>query len=178
MGGVLTYAGEMRRATDLLLRDPRTLFVGQSLFGANGLAGSLSGVPPERKIEVPVFEDTQVGLCIGLALEGFLPVSVFPRFNFLLLAMNQLVNHLDRLPEMGDPPFRPKVLVRVVAGAARPLNAGPQHSDNFVAGLRAMLRNVVVEDLVDAAAVYPAFARAAAGDRSVVFVEYGERYLE
>ena len=33
-------------------------------------------------------------------MSGKIPVSIFPRWNFLLLAINQLVNHLDKLNEM------------------------------------------------------------------------------
>ena len=49
-----------------------------------------------KKIELPVFEDVQMGLSTGLALQGFIPITCYPRFDFLILAMNQLVNHLTK----------------------------------------------------------------------------------
>ena len=51
---------------------------------------------PQEKLELPVFEDTQMGMTLGLALEGF-PISCFPRFDFVLLGLNQLVNHMDKI---------------------------------------------------------------------------------
>ena len=38
-----------------------------------------------------------MGLSLGLALQGFVPVSIYPRIDFLLSATNQLVNHLDKI---------------------------------------------------------------------------------
>ena len=40
-----------------------------------------------------------MGMTIGLLMAGKIPVSIYPRWNFLLLAINQLVNHLDKLTE-------------------------------------------------------------------------------
>ena len=38
-----------------------------------------------------------MGMSIGLALNGYIPITCFPRFDFLILAFNQLVNHLDKI---------------------------------------------------------------------------------
>ena len=40
------------------------------------------------------------------------PISIFPRWNFLLLAANQLVNHVDKINEMGAKKFRNKIIIR------------------------------------------------------------------
>ena len=65
-------------------------------------------MPSKKKIETPVFEDAQMGMSIGLSLEGFIPITCFPRFDFLILAMNQLVNHLDKIRFMSRGEMRPK----------------------------------------------------------------------
>jgi hypothetical protein len=49
---------------------------------------TLTEVPRERLIELPVAEEMQMGMTLGMALAGFVPVSIYPRWNFLLLAMN------------------------------------------------------------------------------------------
>ena len=36
----------------------------------------------KKKIEMPVFEDVQMGLSLGMALNGYVPISCFPRFDF------------------------------------------------------------------------------------------------
>lgn len=65
-----------------------------------------------------------MGMSIGLALGGFLPVSTYPRFDFLLLAFNQMINHLDKFPIITDKQFYPKVIIRVLVGAKKPLDDG------------------------------------------------------
>ena len=57
-------------------------------------------ISEKKKIELPVFEEVQMGIAIGLAMEGYLPVTCYPRFDFLILAMNQLINHLDKVITM------------------------------------------------------------------------------
>ena len=59
---------------------------------------------------MPVFEDTQMGMTLGLALEVF-PVSCFPRFDFLVLGMNQLINHLDKIDYLSDGKFDGKFIL-------------------------------------------------------------------
>ena len=97
-----------------------------------------------KRLELPVMEECQMGMSIGLALQGFIPVSVYPRMDFLLLAMNQLVNHLDKLEGMSRGQYRPKVIIRTKVGSKWPLNAGPQHTQDHTEALRLMLGRVVV----------------------------------
>ena len=63
----------------------------------------------------------QLGITNGLALNNFIPVSIFPRWNFLLLAANQLINHLDKLSVMSQGKFKTKVIIRTSIGSQRPL---------------------------------------------------------
>lgn len=122
---------------------PDTLFLGQSvLYPGAKTYNSLTGVPAGKRIEMPVAEALQLGISIGLGLEGFVPISIFPRTNFLLCAMDPLVNHLDKLPLYSD--YRPRVLIRTVVGKTRPLDAGPQHTGDYTAALRRMLHTVNV----------------------------------
>ena len=46
------------------------------------------------KIETPVFEEVQMGMSTGMAMDGLVPISCFPRFDFLMRCMDSLVNHL------------------------------------------------------------------------------------
>lgn len=167
----MTYVGQ----------HPDALFVGQSIqYPGTPMYGTLEEVAPEKKYEVPVFEETQLGISIGLALEGYVPVSIFPRFNFLLVAMDQLVNHLDKIPDISQGKLAPKVIVRTMVGGVRPLNAGVQHSGNFTEGLRQMLDNVVVEDLTEPEMIFPAYKQALerTDGKSTVLIEYGDFYNE
>jgi pyruvate/2-oxoglutarate/acetoin dehydrogenase E1 component len=135
------YFLELTKSMTMLARHPKTLFVGQNmLYDGQRMHASFAGVPMERRIEMPVCEDMQMGFCTGLALEGYIPVCVFPRIDFMLLAANQLVNHLDKMEG-----FKPKVIIRTAVGSKSPLNPGPQHTQDHTSAFSLMLKNIPVE---------------------------------
>lgn len=151
-------------------------FIGQSMrYPSNAMFKTLHAVPMEQRIEVPVFEDVQMGMSLGYALGGALPVTCFPRMDFLLLAANQLVNHLDKLPYT---PHRAKVIVRTSVGAKWPLHSGHQHTQDHAAAFRLMLRTVEVIELNCARDVLPGYAQAMAAPGSVLVVERQDLYGE
>lgn len=153
------------------------VFLGQGV-AVNGttMSATFADVPTDMLLEMPVAEELQMGMSIGMALQGLLPVCVFPRWNFVLRAADQLVNHLDRLPLYSDGGYRPKVIIRTAVPSKHPFNPGPQHDDDFTAAFRAMLRTIDVICLHDAAEIVPAYKRATDGDRSTILVEYTDHY--
>lgn len=166
----MNYLGELTKAMSMLAEHPRTLFVGQAVrFGGQRAHQTFSDVSKERRIEMPVCEDFQVGFCAGLALQGFLPVSFFPRWDFLLCAANQLVNHLDKMPLMGWGPA--KMIIRTAVGASAPLDPGPQHTQDHGPAFQAMLRTVEIVELVSAECVMPAYRHAMSIPHSCIVVE-------
>jgi pyruvate/2-oxoglutarate/acetoin dehydrogenase E1 component len=173
--GMTPYLAALAEAMSLI--GPTGLILGQSvLAGGTAIRETLAHLPDAQLLELPVFEETQLGMSIGLSLAGVHPVvSVFPRWNFLLLAANQLVNHLDKLPEYGAG-YRPRVIIRVAVGSDEPLDPGPQHLGNHSAAFRAMLRNIPVVELWKADEIVPAYRAAIERDGSTVLVEFAERY--
>lgn len=152
---------------------PESVFVGQSVrFDGAAIFHSLEGVPMEKRIEMPVAEDFQMGFCTGLALMGRLPICIFPRFDFLLLCANQLVNHLDKAPYFG---WHPKVIIRTVVGATSPLDAGPQHTQNHTKAFEAMLKTVAVCEAETPEDVRAAYAYAVVTARRPVLIIENER---
>ena len=94
----MTYKDELVRSMDWLAKKKDTIFLGQSVkYSGNAIFNTLKTVPKNKKLETPVFEEMQMGISTGLALEGYIPITCYPRFDFLLLACNQLVNHLDKI---------------------------------------------------------------------------------
>jgi pyruvate/2-oxoglutarate/acetoin dehydrogenase E1 component len=177
----MRYLEEVKRAMAFLAEDDRTIFIGQSVaYPGNAIYGSLKDIPAAKKLELPVFEETQMGLSTGLALEGFVPVSIFPRFNFLLLAANQLVNHLDKIPHISHGGMQPKVIIKVMVGSARPLDPGIQHKGNFIEAFRKLVDSVIIEDLTEPGLIFPAYERALVRNdgKSTILVEYGDYYGE
>mgnify|MGYP001578128946 FL=1 len=155
----------------LMLAREGALFVGQSVaYDGATMYHTLAGVPQEQRLEVPVLEDFQLGFCLGLSLVRKAPiVSIYPRMDFLLLAANQLVSHLDRFCEMGE--FRPKVIVRTRVAPKQPLNAGPQHCNDYTNAFASMLRNVRVVKLEKAEDVMSTYERALRSAESSLVVE-------
>ena len=95
------YSEELTRAMEYLATKPDTKFIGQSVAVAGtAMRNTLINVDESKLIEFPVDEELQMGVSVGMALAGFVPISIFPRWNFLILATNQIVNHLDKLKEI------------------------------------------------------------------------------
>lgn len=162
-------------AMRMLSRDSRTVFIGQSVqYDGAAIYHSLDGVPMGKRLEFPVVENLQLGYCTGLSLTGKIPICIYPRMDFMLLAMDQLVNHLDKLPLYG---WKPKVIIRCRVGQKTPLDAGPQHSQNYTEAFRSMLTSIIVEEVRTPKEVTVAYTRALSralqGDRSSLIVENG-----
>lgn len=172
------YKDEIRKAMDLLAQDDRVLFIGQSTLhpDVTPLFESLQDVPLSKRIELPVAEEMQVGMTLGLSLEGYIPVSIYPRMDFLILATNQLVNHLDKIEEMSCGQFKPKVIIRVLVGSTKPLYPGPQHCQDHTKALQCLLTNINVVKLTSAEDIVPAYRQALESERSTILIEIGDLY--
>lgn len=156
----------------MLAAQPGAYFIGQGV-AADGVAtfDSLDGVPMEQRLELPVVEELQMGMGIGLALQGFLPVLIYPRIDFLLRAADQLVNHLDKLEEMSRGQFKPKVIIRTRVGSRAPLDPGPQHRQNHTEAFRHMLTTVQVWEIEYPSDIMPAYEGALSRARSSLVIE-------
>ena len=173
----MNYRDELTKAMTMLAEDDRTIFIGQNLiYKGNMMFETLEGVPLEKRVELPIAEDMQLGMSIGLSLEGYIPVSIFPRMDFLILATNQMVNHLDKIEEMSSGRFKPKVIIRTMIGATKPLYPGLQHCSDYTEALRCFLKNVAVYKLDDAKYILPAYKEALKSQRSSILIEIGDLY--
>ena len=177
----MKYFDELKRAMDFLAEDPRTVFIGQAVAVAGTtMTNTLKDVPRGRLIELPVFEEMQMGMTLGMALNGAVPVSLFPRWNFLLCGINQLVNHLDKVQVMSNGGYQAKAIIRTGIGSERPLHPQHQHIGDFTSAIRAMCTTIEVIRLDEPADVFPAYERALLRDdgRSTIVVEHGDYYGE
>jgi pyruvate/2-oxoglutarate/acetoin dehydrogenase E1 component len=177
----MKYFDELSRAMEWLARDPRVVFLGQAVAcPGTAMSNTLKNVSRDKLLELPVAEELQMGMSSGLALAGQVPVSIFPRWNFLLLATNQVVNHLDKFPLMSNGGYRPKVIIRTGIGSVRPLHPQHQHVGDFTEAFRLMCRNIEVIRLDEPEQVFPAYQRALERDdgKSTIVVEYGDYYSE
>ena len=163
------FARAVNTAMRMLADEEETVFIGQSVkYDGAAIYHSLDGVPISKRVEMPVIEDFQLGYCTGLSLMGKLPVCIYPRFDFMLLCMNQLVNHLDKLPAFG---WSPKVIIRARVGQKKPLDAGPQHTQNYTNAFRHMLTSIEVLEVRTPRHVLEAYALALTNKHSTLIVE-------
>ncbi len=137
----MTYLNEVQKSMKFLSKKRNVIFLGQSVvYPGSSIFVSLKDVPRNKKLEMPVMEEVQMGLTIGLALDGYIPVSCFPRFDFLILALNQLVNHADKIDYLTNNKFKSKIIVRTLVGSRKPLDAGLQHTQDYTQALKKMLK--------------------------------------
>jgi len=156
-----------------------TIFLGQGIvYPKYSMFHTLRDVPDNKKIEMPVAGELQMGISIGLALGGFMPISIYPRMDFMMCCMNQLVNHLDKIEEMSCGRYRPKVIIRTSVGSQNPLNSGSQHCRNHIATLRSALKNIPVWACKSVRGIFTNYTMARRYAGSVVLVEYEDLYEE
>lgn len=157
----MKYNSEIVKAMSMLANNPKTIFIGQAVeYEGTGLYNSLSHLPSEKRIELPVAEYFQSGLANGMAIEGMIPISTFPRWNFLLMGTDQIVNHLDKFKNMSNGSLTPKVIIRVAVGSEYPVDPQCQHKGNFSEAFRNMTSNTEVIELIEPEDILPAYIKA------------------
>ncbi len=165
----MTYRSALSQAMEELAADTRTVFLGQGVRDPGTfMSTTLQGVSFDKRLEMPVAEEMQMGMSIGLALAGFIPISIYPRWNFLLLAANQLVNHLDKM--------QPKVIVRVGVGSSKPLDPGPQHTSDLTDAFQLMMPNTYIRRLNNASDAITEYRQALERDGPSILVEIADLY--
>jgi pyruvate/2-oxoglutarate/acetoin dehydrogenase E1 component len=173
----MKYLEELKKAMSLLAEHPKTIFIGQAVeYEGTGLFDSLKHLPDNKRIELPVAEYFQSGLANGMAIEGMIPVSTYPRWNFLLMGTDQIVNHLDKFITMSDGKCTPKVIIRVSVGSEKPVDPQCQHKGNFTEAFRLMLKNTDVIELLDAEQIVPSYLMALnrTDGRNTILVEHAD----
>lgn len=131
---LITYrealAGSMR---DALKTNPRSLVYGLCVTDHTGIFGTTLGLEkdfgPERVFDTPLSEDAMTGFAVGAGLGGLYPIHIHIRCDFMMLAMNQLVNSASKYKYMSGGSFEVPMLVRGVIG--RSWGQGAQHSQSL-----------------------------------------------
>lgn len=159
----------------------KTIFIGQAVeYEGTAMTKTLIYVNKRKLLELPVAEEMQMGITLGLALDGFIPISIFPRWNFIMCAMNQLVNHLDKISSMSNKKFKTKMIIRTSIGSKRPLDPHCQHVGDFTEVVKKMCPNLEVLRLNEPEIIIPSYKKALnrKDGKSTILVEYGDYYNE
>ena len=175
--GGLKYQDELGRAMKFLAEDNKTIFIGQTVgYKGSAIYGTLEGITQEKRIELPIMEEVQMGMSIGLSLEGYIPISIYPRFDFFILATNQIVNHLDKIKELSQGEFNPKVIIRTAVGSKFPFYPGLQHCQDHTEAYKKMLTNIDVIKLKNSKEIIPAYKKALENKKSTMLIELSDKY--
>jgi len=177
----MKYFDELKRSMSWLGEKEDTVFLGQAVsYAGTAMTNTLVDVNKSKLIEMPVNEDMQMGISIGMVLNGTVPISIYPRWNFLLLAANQVVNHLDKLKIMSNGKYNSKVIIRTSIGSQRPLHPQHQHIADFTAGFKAMCDWVDIIKLEEPSQIFESYKYAyeRTDNRPTIIVEYGDYYNE
>lgn len=175
---VVSYKSELTRSMEYLSSDPLVRFIGYGVKIGGRAQGTLKNVPDSQLIEMPVAENLMAGFAIGLSLQGLKPVVFYERFDFVLNALDAIVNHLDKIAEISRGEFRPSVLFRVVVGNKRkPLFTGETHTQDFSEAMKHLVGFPVIR-LTSPETIYPNYKAAHAfmeQGRSTMLVEYKDQ---
>jgi len=177
----MKYFNELKKSMEYLGSKSNTIFIGQAVANpGTAMSNTLKKIDHKKLFETPVFEEMQMGISIGYALNGFIPVCIFPRWNFLLLASNQIVNHLDKIHTFSNNGFKPKVIIRTAIGSVRPLNPQSQHTGDFTDAYKKILTNIEIIKLDEPENIFEAYKYAYNRDdsKSTIIVEHGDYYNE
>jgi pyruvate/2-oxoglutarate/acetoin dehydrogenase E1 component len=160
-----------------LAEKPNTIFVGQqTAYPGNPMSTTILDVPMEKMIETPVFEEVQMGMSVGLGMTNMCVVSFYPRWDFVICAANQLINHLDKFKHMTG--YDSHVIIRVGKGSDDPLDPGVQHKADYTDEFKSMLDYVDIINFYDKSNIYETYKKAYENKKPVILVEYPERYSE
>lgn len=175
----MKYFDELKRTMEWLAQQPKTFFVGQTVAGPGTfMFQTLRDLPKEKTLEMPINESFQMQFTIGMALAGYIPISVYPRQNFLLLATADMVNMLDKIPAISSNTLLPKVIIRVAVGPDSPVHPGHQHVGNYAEAFRRMFDWIDVVEIEEPQDIFPAYKHAYERDdnRSTLMIEHGNYY--
>jgi pyruvate dehydrogenase E1 component beta subunit len=130
----MTYREALRRALgEELERDESVFLMGEEIGRFEGsykvTAGLWERFGAKRVRETPISEEGFVGVGIGAAMLGLRPVVEIMTINFILVAMDQVINHAAKVRYMFGGKAGVPMVIRTPAGAGAQLTA--QHSQSI-----------------------------------------------
>jgi len=148
------YGTAMLSAFEHLLTNyPETFVIGQGLWSPWYVGNSMTDLDKkfgvERIIDTPVSESACTGAAVGASLAGMRPIVVHPRIDFMLYAMDAVVNQAAKWSHMVGGQAHPAVTIRAIIN--RGGEQGAQHSQALhswfahIPGLRVVMPATVAD---------------------------------
>jgi pyruvate dehydrogenase E1 component beta subunit len=144
----LSYGEAIREGFSWLMsRHPEVFVIGQGLWSPWYVGNSMTDLDKqfgrERVLDTPVSEAACTGAALGAALCGYRPIVVHPRMDFMLLAVDQIVNQAAKWRHMLGGESGPRLTIRGIVN--RGGEQGAQHSQSLhawfahIPGLRVVM---------------------------------------
>lgn len=173
----MNYKDELQKATNILAENGYVFFGQNMRAGGTSLYHMIKHLPEEQRVEVPVFEDIQMGMSLGMSLDGIKVCSIFPRWDFLICAINQLVNHLDKVRLMSCGQFKARgLIVRTCVGSISPLFPGEQHCGDYTEAVKMMCKEIKVVKLESPEQIIPSYLEAMESETPTLLIEIPDKY--
>src|SRR5713226_2457655 len=130
----ITYRQALHDALrDELLRDENVFLMGEEIGVFEGsykiTAGLLKEFGPKRVVDTPICENGFVGMATGAAMLGLRPIVEIMTINFIILAMDEIVNHAAKIYYMFGGQCPIPLVIRTPGGGGQQLAA--THSQNL-----------------------------------------------
>lgn len=131
VGTTVSYGDAIRHAFEYLLTTyPSVFCIGQGLWSPWYVGNTMTDLDKtfgkDRILDSPVSELGVTGVAIGASLCGYKPIVIHPRMDFMLLAMDQIVNQAAKWHHMLGGVASPAVTIRGIIN--RGGEQGAQHS--------------------------------------------------
>lgn len=175
----LKYAEAIRAALDAELGcDDKVVVMGEEVGPLGGVFTVTQGLQErygeDRVLDSPIAENGLVGWAIGAATEGLRPVVEIMFSDFVLLALDQIVNLGAKLRFMSNGQFTLPLVIRMPGGGGT--NHGPQHSQSLES-LFAQIPGLIVAMPSTASDAYWMLREAIWSDDPVIFLENKHLYF-
>lgn len=164
--GQFSYGTAILAAFEYLLgKYPEVFVIGQGLWSPWYVGSSMTALEKKfgvhRVIDTPVSEAACTGAAVGAALAGMKPIVVHPRIDFMLYAMDAVVNQAAKWSHMIGGQAHPGLTIRAIIN--RGGEQGAQHSQALhawfahIPGLRVVMPATVADarDLLVASVLSP-----------------------
>lgn len=150
----LSYGEAIRSGFHYLLTNyPEVFVIGQGLWSPWYVGNSMTNLDTEfginRIIDTPVSESACTGAAVGASIVGMRPIVVHPRMDFMLYAMDAIVNQAAKWSSMFGGQSHPSVTIRSIIN--RGGEQGAQHSQALhawfahIPGLRVVMPSTVAD---------------------------------
>ena len=171
----ITYCQAIAEAMETALEaDGRTRLFGQGVTDKAGTYGTTRGLGErfgaDRVFDVPTAEQIITGLAVGMSLGGLRPMVIHPRNDFMLVAMDQIGNHVAKWKAMFGGRVRLPMLIRSVS--CRGWGSAAQHSQALHATMAHLPGLMVATPFTPADAKGIALWAALEADEPVMMMEH------